>query len=513
MPTPAPTPRPSPTAAPCIGVECIADAPDAFTLTTWEPGETVDSPFGLFFLNVATGRTEGYRLLEPGAGAGYEPGPTGRWVAATASRFEGRVTLLYDRESGASRQWPTDRLALVALSREHLLFEDRDLPGSYTLLNATLDVEARFSLEVGDATDPDGRRALISPDGRSVALRLRGEEFGESVHIVNVETGEPRLVLPIVGRENRWSLVELEPLRGGIGLEVRTTYYPHDRDREPPWVEESRLFSWEGVDISPASCPGRLSPDGRYVARQQGSPIWVKHVIPRPAPEQPWASVVIAAAASCEPVLRVRSAFMSKIFWEGAWLATSEGFVVGVRARPGAEGEDYVVVQLHPRPELIYLPRPESSGASAPVPAPAGDGRYFAYDFSGIYDAQSDRWIRPPFGGSPASGPFSWDRDGDEMRYTFGYWGEGGGGWLLLQPKLELPPFSDQDALRVAGPDPCHVLRIPESPQECLPVGTRVVFAGSGRDAVIDVHNSPSVRVRTEAGVVGWMSIDHLAWY
>ena len=273
---------------------------------------------------------------------------------------------------------------------------------------------------------------------------------------------------------------------------MTTAHLPDDPQSAP--IEESRHFSWTGADLSPGSCPGRLSPDGRYVARQEGSPIWVRYATPLLEPEQPWASVVIADAASCEPVVRVRSAHASQTFWEGRWLANSEGFVVGVRARPGTDGKDYMVVRVSPRPDLVYLPRPPlPGGGSAPIPAPAGDGRYFSYDFAGIYDARSDRWILAPFAPSgPGNGPFSWDTDGDELQLTFTYWGEGRAIWLLLQPKLELPPLGEEAVFRVAGPAACHELHTTSQSGDviaCLPSGARLVFVGSV--VAIDLYGAP----------------------
>ena len=516
--TPVPTPPapPSPTLTTCHGIACIIEsAPDAFEHATWAPGEHTDWPSGMFFLSAETGRTEGYRVRTDGSYVGdyYQSGPDGSWVFIGTRHGEADVTLLHDRQAGKSWQWPTDRLETVALSREHVLFEDRS--GNYTLTNRSLEATARFSLHIGDTSEWDSRQGLVSPDGRVVALRLRGKEFSDSVHLIDVETVEHKLILPIVPRENHRIYVQIKPLGSGIGLAVTTTHVPDDPQSAP--IEESRHFSWTGADLSPGSCPGRLSPDGRFVARQEGSPIWVQYLTPMLKPEQPWASVVIADATSCEPVVRVRSAYASQIFWEGRWLANSEGFVVGVRARPGTDGKDYMVVRVSPSPGLAYLPRPPlPGGGSAPVPAPAGDGRYFAYDFAGIYDARSDRWILAPSG--PGNGPFSWDADGDELQLTFTYWGEGRAIWLLLQPRLEFPPLGEGAVFRVAGPDACHELHTTSQSGDviaCLPSGARLVFVGSV--VAIDLYgaplDSPWVRVRTDDGVVGWMSIDHIAWY
>ena len=190
-PVPTPTAPPSPTLTTCHGIACIiGPAPDVFEHATWAPGERADWPSGMFFLSAETGRTEGYRVRTDGSYIGdvYQSGPSGSWVFIGTRHGEEDVTLLHDRQAGQSWQWPTDRLTIVALSREHVLFEDRS--ENYTLTNRSLEATARFSLHIGDASDPAIRQGLISPDGRVVALRLRGKEFGDSVHVIDVESVE-----------------------------------------------------------------------------------------------------------------------------------------------------------------------------------------------------------------------------------------------------------------------------------------------------------------------------------
>ena len=100
---------------------------------------------------------------------------------------------------------------------------------------------------------------------------------------------------------------------------------------------------------------------------------------------------------------------------------------------------------------------------------------------------------------------------------------EGAHRQILLPPKIQLPPFDDEIALRVAGTGGCLALR--EEPgtdnptRECLPDGERLILAepDTPRDDSRPFHTSIGVaeaalwvHVRTEQGVEGWVSHDYL---
>ena len=142
-----------------------------------------------------------------------------------------------------------------------------------------------------------------------------------------------------------------------------------------------------------------------------------------------------------------------------------------------------------------------------------------------VYDACENRWIAP----GSLFAPYWW---GDSHRERWfvppDYWGEGWFNWLLLPPKIEFPPFSDEIAFRVARTGSC--LRLREEPGEdgpitgCLPDGERLVLAepDGDRDERGLVHPSVAtarsgfglgptwVYVRTEGGTEGWVSHDYL---
>ena len=240
--------------------------------------------------------------------------------------------------------------------------------------------------------------------------------------------------------------------------------------------------AWESAQ-GETTCQGRLSPDGRYVAQQWGEPVSIKYVYPH-AVLHTVPSIVFADAKTCEPIYRVLNAYAYEIFWEGQWLSNSEGFVLGVE-------DGYAVAPARPGPELVYLP-PVPIGANwskGPVPAPTGDGRYFAYDFAGVYDSQKNQWILTGF--NMPWGPFVWGETHEEMRYQVGYWGEGSVGWSLSEPRIEFPPF-EEVASHVATTGSCLNLRKEPGSEAavlgCLPNGTRVTLVVPPREAVHCMH-------------------------
>ena len=353
--------------------------------------------------------------------------------------------------------------------------------------------------EASDGSDAGLHHALISPDGQTVALLTGHPEGGDRVQLVDVSSGDARVVFEAAPCEGDYHCgARLEAWSGGHELAV-TTVAIH-RYLESPWIEHTQVFDWAGVQLLAGGCQGELSPDRRYVARPEGHSINNKYK-EIPLPPEPWASVIIADAVTCEPAFRVRSAYPR------AWLGSSDGFVVGVA--PHAEtGEAYAVARVGPHPELAYLP-------VAGSPAPGGDGRYFAEGRFGIYDAILDRWIPPPFSPSGPAPDYwwsDWTSDGDELRYVPS---EDLGHsivpeWILLQPKIEIPPLGEEAAFRVIGAGTCVELSDEGRHIDCLDDGTRVVSASGGYS-----HRDGSfgIRVRTHDGSEGWVPIENLEWY
>lgn len=516
--------------------ELVEPAPDAFEHRTFEPGESIDWMNGVFFFDVESGRTAAYRsagMLTDDIGHS----PDGAWVRATL--WTKNQELLLRRESGQAWQWSVAELRLLAMSPEHLLFEQtRGITSWFTLANHEMKEVKRFSIENEDI-DERWSGAFFSPDGDMIALSA---SKASNIFLIPVHSLNPSVLFEAHDHD------EFGKVRGititGRGYHW---YVGHPFNESGPWISvyvtyessyEEFYFTWEGEALSELphpECPGTLSPDGRYVAIQEGEPIF--SIYRDTALVQPWPSVIIVDATTCDPLFRVRSAHLSLIFWDGQWLSNSEGFVMGVKHRTGRNRNEFVIVRIHPEPVISYLPRTDDSERisyiTGPVPAPTGDGCYFLYDFSGVYDYCMERWMRPDFQ-ARIWGPFSWDDTHHEVRYSTGYWGEGGGYWLLLPPKIEFPPFSVETAFRIARTGSCLYVREDPGPDApvvtCLPDGVRLLFAERnvepgergdhasiradyGDDASYWFDASHWVYVRTPSGAEGWVAHEYLDWY
>ena len=524
-------------ATPCKGVACIEPAPGAFERRTFATGERIHWPHGIFVLDPETGETEGYRRSV----LAYEVGPPVRWlryhllpdgwIRVGAEIGTERFQLLLHRATAQSWRWPSDRLSLVATSGEYLLFEERGRSspaqvgriGRFTITNRAMEAVGHFSIGV----DGHGATAVFSPDGQTIAL----DGGGDTVYLVPVATAQPTVLFKAEATDDQVG-VWLDWLHEGPHIRIFVYYETAGGDRR----REQQNFNWGGAPLPGAplpgeACPGRISPDGRYAAWLVGGYVVQDHhgTVPR---ADPWPSLVIADAATCTPLFRVRSARTHGLGWRADWLSNSAGFVIG-------DHDGYQIVRIHPTPHLVRLPgrgaRLANLGGGGiggelegPEPAPTGDGRYFGYGPS-VYDAVADRWLGPELD-SPH--PWAWWGESHRERwFELTNESHGGNEWLLLPPTIELPPFPDAIAFRVAGTGDC--LRLRALPGEasaiigCLPDGARLVLTAPAlvRDpgappllphpAVTlwypgDDPQMTWVHVRTEDGAEGWVSHDYL---
>ena len=471
---------------------------------TFEDGEDIDWEHGTFVLDAETGRTEGYAVAGADARGGsvdlyypyWWPQWHPSWIAARDNDWRTEWGLLLDRETGDSWRWPYPALRLVASSEHVVVFEDLDADadwrstGRFTLANRGMEEIARFSVAAGE----DRSDALFSPDGNNLVLKRANK-----VYLVPMATGVPALLFE--GSDKYIWISQLDDGSGIVVAEGLKDYY----------------FGWDGAEApgpAPACIgefPGQLSPDGRYTAEQVGGSYRVSGVFVSLG--HPWPSVVIADAETCAPILRVRSAYT----YDYQWLSTSEGFVVGVL------DDGFAIARVLPEPALAPLPEGEPWRWVAPVPAPTGGGRYFGYGWR-VYDAAEDRWRGP----GQAWGWLSWWGDSHRERwfqYPI-YTGAKAQSWLLLPPKIEFPPFTEETAFRVARTGSC--LRLREEPDEesrvldCLPDGERLLFVERDGEperyvpGELALHPSISstrgvwVRVTTEGGTEGWVSHDYI---
>lgn len=434
--TPQATPRPAatltPTSTPCSGTSCIEEAPGSFESRVWGPDETVDWLHGVFFLDDWTGQTEGHRSYVE---ATYNTGLGGHWVVAEAEA----TTHLLNRETRQAWRWNSD-LKVVAFSPDRLLIAEPDASGTgeqFYVLNARMEEQARFVIDVGDGWWPSRPPGVIDPEGRAVAF-VRRSDSGDRVYVVDVETVQTHIVQPVPPEGYSGFVRHLRPLSDHVRLSVVVSY--HRPDVLSRIIEESWIVTWEG-DASEPHCEGRLSPDGRYTAWMEGRPAAAKYV-DQVGPEEPIPSVVIADATTCEPILRVRYAVLLDHGWEGQWLANSEGLVIRVE-------DGFAVVRPHTTPALDSLPPPPvvPSHSWGPLPAPSFSSRGgLLYDLAGIW-LGSDNWVRfPAFDAlSLGDGVSKWgvvrwgDWDGSGVQFiTTDHVGEADVVWNLQPPEVEL---------------------------------------------------------------------------
>ena len=476
--------------------------------------------------------------------------------------------LLLHRETLRAWRWPNRAVDLAALSDDHVLFRDRD-GYRYTLLTRDGEVRAQFPVQfAAPASKPV---AFFSPDGQAVVI-----QEADAIYHMAVTDLRPRVLFKPEPREG-WTLADLRAVYSGpapakgqliwdhpdhlrsspgpvsrlLLVEVRYERpLPPESDEEPEYDREWRLFDWDGVPLSeavkpvcePSRPPGphfsiRLSPDGRYVAWQQESMTLNTQKLhgspPPPLPDLPplpIPAVVIADAETCQPLFRVLSAYLTTGRWDGQWLSNSEGLVIGVAG-------GYAVVRPDSAPTIIDLPLvpPSLSWSPGPVPAPTGDGRYFAYGFTVVYDAYGNRWLRtahkslvrpPDAGGVRVDFSFEWGETHEEIYALSEWWGGLVFDWLLLrQPRIEFPPFDDELGFHVARTGSClNLWHSSGDVLDCLPDGASVSLVREYEPplepwGMFDAGLQPDVNygedwiyVRTADGREGWVAspwLDH----
>ena len=415
--------------------------------------------------------------------------------------------------------------------------------GRITLANAEMEEVARFTTD----SEVYERTVVVSPDGQAIAVQSE-----RTVYLVSIESSRISVLFeadPDAKNVRVW----IDTTWKGPTVHVVFSHVVGSKEEAQEHVSD-HFFDWDGEPVARPGCPSGgapstgwvdgsawTSPDGRYVAWLEGEPAFKKYV-GFTRLDDPWPTLVIAGATTCAPLFRVRSARTGELWWNAEWLATSEGIVVGTH-------DGYVIVRVRPEPEIVPLLRGGGTwGAwqTGPQPAPTGDGRYFGYDCN-VYDAFEGRWVllsdaivdddqgsaRVPDsgGGSPC-----WWGDSHRERWSVSGedWGEGWVEWLLLPPKIEFPPFSEEIAFRVARTGDClHLRSEPDTDGEildCLRDGVRVVFVQREHPKGAEpspydparLHPSiglgaPGIRsvpvwvyVRTEDGVEGWVSHDYL---
>ena len=508
-------------------------------------------------MDTETGRIEGYRVRQEEGEAGHAnredgsaplyaiEGNDNRWVTA----HDGVMSLVLDRTTDHAWRLPA-HLMLVAASQDALLIRDTRVSGP--------DILADNELREIDRFGHLGSPVFFSPPGDRLLFGAGG-----TVEVMALE-GMTRELLFTSRPHEKWGAplsVDFSPVRAGQEILVTVAYDVSDADGPVQRFNEWYRFDWDGRELSRVASPVgptgvplswvHHSPDGRHLVWQErGLAIGFYEA------SEAWPSVVVADAATGQPILRVRSASLQS-GGVAEWLATGDGVLLRTVPRRYGQGRT-MLLRLRPDPRIDRLPALAGAIPNWPflpgtLASPTGGDRFFvetytnwetytkAHDFReeivGLYDAHHDRWHTAVLLSGSRYGDYdylrpswpSWGTSESELRLTFaGGKATGGGLYLFSEPKIELPPFSEEFAFRVARTGSClHLRDIPDSGGavlDCLPDGTRVVLSQSEEWAALDWSNRPSVDwwrgnrdccdfgvfVRTEDGLEGWVAHDYL---
>ena len=519
--SPTSTVTPTPTATPTVPAplaELVEPAPGAFEHRTFEPGEEIDWPHGIFFMDMQTERIEGYRVV---ADIGYEDSLWGNyhttddnnWISGT----DGYTLWLLDRSN--HRAWKlAEGLRTVSMSRNRMLLSDRGPSGLYWVLEyPALDQKegsggaAVFSIK---EQEYQTNTAFFSP--QEDILVLMNDRIVYLVELNSMDT-----IVLFDGKTDATHTygVELD-LLGKIGFLV-SLYGKSELERH--------AFDWSGKELPWNHHWVSLSPDGRYALRAEEA----REVWSRGGTCLAWPLIGIEDVATGLPLFRVRSAESS--FHD--WLADGSGIVAKVGDDSG-ELFGFAIVRIQPQPRVAPLPLPPEGRWTLQV-APSSDaGRYFVYaglSSVQVYDAADGRWGLPVVSehASVWFGIPFWGVDHREMRFRLGppLLGERGClSLIMIPPKLEFPPYDDTLAFRVAGTASCLYLRAEpggdRAIRDCLPDGTRLLFSELPewveanpdpdvryRDPFVAWWERPWVHVRTDDGAEGWVALEYLEWH
>jgi hypothetical protein len=550
-------PSASVTPAPGAGLDLIEPVDGAYERRTFAPGEEIDWAHGIFFMDVDTGEVEGWRLaqaLEQELLFTYRlPGP--RYIEMLTPDQTTRI--LVDRATGVARKYPAPQLTLVGTANhplataQPLVFEalngEEGQPATSTGRFIVADQELASVAEFRVTPIRFGPDPLLSPEGdRAVVAADEGDSYG--LRMFDLASGEElaALILPVPASQRvsiNWH--REAPASRDLGVEVML----FDEANADTQVLRAWL-PWSG------DWPRALAPDLDAPRSAFFSPFGSPQLIQRSLRDVPaeglgggetW-PVVEVAGRSGEVRERIRST--SLFYGDGGgdppWRFAGEWFFTltasGATEGSGFERVGYtawhqqtlepVAIELPPPPGNQWFHRTQNRG---PVPNPRNIGvvalgRMEVARFDATSPTPSGRLTNHVVANvTSTSGPDHidpWSGGPDELVFVIGHGGHDGG-WpgAMIAPKVEEPPFDDDELLRfvVARAGDCVNLR--EGPSltsavlSCLMDGTEVEIweeaRGSGlEDKVAFVRNEDGawVAVRLPDGTTGWLSSAYLDW-
>ena len=559
-PGPTATPEPSPTAGP-TNTPAPLDVLSAIqaiqvTRTEFAPGEEIG--LGAF-------SSVGYMDTTDGSATVWNAtGPNGFGINALFRPLDDELDMVHMFDIGGfgARSRPSD--AVLQLSRDrgwtwaeglgyagyaepYLILREtlsNDVPPLYHVLEIEeggLSLVTTLNLFSGDdgAGPFASSFALLAPDQLYATLTHEGASDLRLV-VVGLPGGDPKTVvepepptegarpftlsLKSAGERLAWEVHWYLALGEGFDFGEARRYT----------VRGDRV---ESVEDLPTLAAGRLSPDGRYILRDE--PL-------REVPTMQGIGEIFPAAAlydaeTGDPIFRVRSALLAYghpgnfASPEGMprWLADSSGFVARITTG-GSKGRDAIFradgsgfEELPPPPEVVN--EGQERYVHGFIPAP-DDPDLLTWSGIALYNRDDGTWLtlQP---GENTGGSFAnpWLESSEKMVFGFtrGSIGSGSGpeNGVFLQPSIEFPPFpADPEPLsfEVAGSEPVGLWSALTNAREAvaeLAPGTPLTIldreqgqVSPGRKATGFYNSVIHVSVRTADGLEGWVDAARLRW-
>ena len=553
MASPPPAPAPPERWQPDI-VEIDSDL---FERLEYEPGEAI-TEYGLFFLDVETGRVEGWR--KRGADvpwqASYSIPFGGRFLGLWTDPFAPPVApYLHDRRTGRTFVWDWEAYPLeeFATERGERLIVERadDSPGQYVVLDGNLSPVAWFSLPTG------GQEFWMNPAGDCVLAF-----DGRALHVIDLVAGQTVLVDTPAGTgplhvSGDYVVPEKVSLFSGGFAFI---------GRDMAGKEQCRVarYDWAATVLSDIAfrCAGvlppiSLSPNGRMIASETFTDTY-----PDKGPGTYYALTMLSIfdTITGEALVRATNVLLDLpgglgLVHTTPWIADSSGIVVTVSAPKGSEGQRRSRIlgidgRWHPSPSIRDEPSVHEAWYPPYMVSGLHDPSLFLF-IRGTVVSRSDEVLASPNIDFPAIMPPTWgfvcysawwntSREVGLRIYGCGYTSLSGV-LPLLPPVIKTPPFDERLLMAVTTSEACAGLREEPSAEAtriaCLPDATVVeLLASDGVESYADgypvtivsdpdyyyfVRDQPGcgrdspclwLRVRDADGAEGWMLADSLRW-
>jgi hypothetical protein len=553
-PEPTPTPGPTNTPAPLDVIQQIQAVP--VQRTEFAPGQVIDVPGGIGFLDTGDGSATVWQAVGlsrggPGIDLLYRPldDELDLVHVLNLSGFSSRppdAVLQLSRDRGWT--WQTNQIEFAGYSSPYLLLRER-ISGR-PALHHVLEIEDGglrlvTTLDLFDADTPDeeaylGQIAAFADDRRLYQLRFR--DGRPELAVIELPAGSRRTLLEMEPPESNASprILKFEPAGDGVAIDI--AWYIYTPDTATPLEATRYRVSGDGsvrTEQLPTPADGRLSPNGRYVLRDEP----LRNIPSMQGVGESFPALVVSDRATGQPLFRLRSAMVgygrSSSFVAGPeglarWLADSSGFVARISAAETLEARDVIfapdgsLLEVLPSPpEVVNEGR--NRYAHGFVPAPDNPA-LLSWSGVAVYNRQEGTWLAlHPAEDAGGSNSDPWLQSGDRMVFSFGRGSFGSNSsneqGVFLEPLIEYPPFVEGDealSFEVAGPEPAVLWsRLTNAREEVatLPPGAPLAIldrpqgeVSPGRRATGFYNSEMHVSVRTADGLEGWVATTDLRW-